>query len=91
MFNRNDWVYSDPCLSPEVLDDALFRAPLNETAIPFTVVTPIPKSNAIAAILYCGPHHPTTFSFVAEFKNGNSYLSTEVCHVLVKTFSLSFS
>lgn len=61
------------------MDDALVRIPLNQTAAPFTVTTPVFKSSVVAAIMLCETHAATTFSFAAELKNGDSYLSADVC------------
>lgn len=77
VFRTRDWLYSNPCWSPDVMDEALVRIPLNQTTVPFTVTTPVFKSSVVATIMLCDTHATTTFSFVAELKNGNSHLSTD--------------
>lgn len=72
------------------MDEALVRIPLNQTTVPFTVTTPVFKSSVVATIMLCDTHATTTFSFVAELKNGNSHLSTDVCHAPSLLFASLF-
>ena len=88
VFRAHDWMYSNPCWSPDVMNDALLLIPLNQSAAPFTVTSPVFKSSVVAAIMLCETHSATTFSFAAELKNGDSYLSVDVCLAPILTLPL---